>query len=201
MAISRFAASRLTQGLPKYQTVWDQDGVGNGAVQVIGHVDITTPGSAITFNNIPAGYKDLIMITSVRTTFANYSESLAVQINGISTGGLYSQRSIVTADIIYPGGISNANNWTLAQNLAASAPVGAFGNSITNFLNYTSSRFKVALSQHAADYNLSTSGAVGKYAFTCRTTSAISRIDIYSGNGNNFVPGSKATLYGIMGGN
>ena len=60
MAISRFSTSRLTQGLPKYQNAWDQEGVALGAMHPI--QTVYPVGAAVDFLNIPQGYQDLMVV-------------------------------------------------------------------------------------------------------------------------------------------
>ena len=70
MAISRFSSSRVTQGLPKYQSAWDSDNVQQGALVPIQQIVATTNTADLTFNNVPQIYQDLMIVFNGRRTDA-----------------------------------------------------------------------------------------------------------------------------------
>lgn len=198
MAISRFAASRVTQGLPKYQSAWDQDNAPRGALEPIQSITVTAPVVGVTFSNIPQTFQDLIIVISGRTSYSNLSESLAMEVNGVTSGGLYSQTSLVTADTLYPGKQNSANNWNFAQVVSNTATNGNFSTIETQIFSYANtSRYKPMLSRHSAEYNSTTSGGNGFYTGNFMSLSAITSIYIRSANSVNLMPGSVITIYGV----
>ena len=94
----------------------------HGAMVPIGRITVSgTSTFTVTFSSIPSVYQDLKLITAARTSYNNLSESLALYFNGDNSSGLYSSTSVVTADTIYPGRITNANQATYCQVISYSA--------------------------------------------------------------------------------
>lgn len=196
MAISRFSTSRLTQGLPKYQSAWDGVSPSSALVPIASQV-LTGNTATVTFSNIPQEFADLRFVSFARTTYANLSESMALNYNGDSST-LYSAVSVVTADTIYHGKQSGYTNHVFSQVAANTATTGIYSTTVTDIINYSNTTsFKSTLSRHSCDYSNSGSSAVGWYAMLYRSTNAISSIAIISANGFNFMPGSTFTLYGV----
>jgi hypothetical protein len=202
MAISRFSSSRVTQGLPKYQSAWDQDNVEQGAMIPIGSYTIPTIGASFQFSNIPQIYQDLFLTATCRGDGAFAAGGFSAYINATGTTGN-------SSTILYGTGSSAFSNRattstpvfgiSFAQSFVphGTAPAGVFGTVHCHILNYTStSKFKTSILKGAFDMN--GSGHVALAATQWANTAAVSALDIQT-NGN-WVPGSTFTLYGIKAG-
>lgn len=199
MAISRFAASRLTQGLPKYQSAWDQDNVEQGALVPIASGVITTQGTnQIQFANIPQIYQHLMIITNFRSTAVASTEKLYIYTSNTSVGNFSSTILSATSSSISSTRVTNDYYGSeCGLTPAASSPAGVFGSSETHILNYVdTSNHRSAITKSSCNIDgPSTSQIV---ASLCRGTGAINYITMFVyGNSGNLAPGSNATLYGI----
>jgi hypothetical protein len=200
MAISRFAASRVTQGLPKYQSAWDQDGVEQGALVPIATLTTTGTSNQFEFNNIPQNYQDLRLVMSYRSTDSSYGG-----LNFYINTGTPTERSVTGIQ----GDGSSATSWRYASsigwynynpNSASSLITGSnvFIKSTWDMLNYSNtSTYKSAIVRTAADSN--GSGVTSLVINAARNTAAITRIAVFVAFGN-YTSGSTATLYGIKAG-
>lgn len=200
MAISRFAASRVTQGLPKYQSAWDVDNVAQGSLEPISSVTLSAAG-ILTVTNIPQHYQDLVVVINGRALTANndagttnqvyanmYFNNVTTAIHslvyGISDGTSNIVSSFSSQANCYVGFIPNAN-----------AGAGIFGTVIANIMNYSSSStFKHIVSKSASDCN--GSGRFSNFFNTSAQTTPITRIDIYTSY-TSFAPGTTIALYGV----
>ena len=135
MAISRFSTSRLTEGLPKYQDVWDGISPSTALVPIASQV-IASNTATITFSNIPQEFADLRLVSFARTTYSNLSESMALNYNGDGSA-LYSAVSVVTADTIYHGKQSGYSNHVFSQVVANTATAGIYSTTVTDIINYS----------------------------------------------------------------
>jgi hypothetical protein len=196
MAISRLSTSRVTQGLPKYQSAWDGVSPSSALVPITSQVLVANT-TTVTFSNIPSDFADLKLVSFARTTFSNLSESMALRYNN-DNSSLYSAVSVVTADTIYHGKPTGSTQHVFSQVAANTATAGIFSTTVTDIINYSNTTsFKSTLTRHSCDYSDAGSSAVGWYAMLYRSTAAISSIDITSANGANFMTGSTFTLYGV----
>lgn len=202
MAISRFSTSRLTQGLPKYQGLWDQD-TAQGAIEPIGQIIAPGSGSDYSFNNIPQVYKDLMLVAYVRSDYAAAETATGVYVGDGFNLFQSNQNSwtLMYGDGSHPAVSSKAQNSSgvfLAGTIAASTTAGYFSTHIVHFLNYRdTNKFKHILAESSNDRNGS-----GQYRLTAglvRTTAAIQNVGMATYGAGNYVSGSTFTLYGIRG--
>ena len=147
MAISRFAASRLTQGLPKYQNAWDQDNVQQGAMVPIVSLSGTGTSPDIIFSSIPQIYQDLMIVGFARRTDAAAAGN--VYITPYYSGIQASPQSTTILD----GNGSSASSYRYSNQdgaftssvPAASSTAGIFGSIVWHCLNYANtSTFKTS---------------------------------------------------------
>jgi hypothetical protein len=196
MAISRFSTSRLTQGLPKYQSAWDQDGVEQGAVVPIASFTGTgiTNGEQMTFSNIPQIYQDLMLV--VHGTQSNTNGSATISINSL-TGTPYSQTNLASdGGTIASSRTANTNPASQIIHGSTTIPV----TQVHHFLNYANTSYnKTILTRHAHDKN--NAGVSWITVSLARTTSAITTILVSSNQGSSFWgTDTRVTLYGIKAG-
>jgi hypothetical protein len=160
---------------------------------------LTTTAASITFSSIPATYTDLVVRASVRcdgTGFPDTNDNLrfwfnnsltaiysntTVEGNGASTASSSNTLSFIKGNYAANGSTSTSNT---------------FANIEMYIPSYTVSQNK-PLSLISAQENNATTAYIVATAGLFRSTTAISRIDIDSQNGNNFVSGSSFYLYGI----
>jgi hypothetical protein len=192
MAISRFAASRLTQGLPKYQSAWDQDVVALGAMHPI--QTVYPVGAAVDFLNIPQGYKDLMVVIRGRDLLIpGPNTSIYWGFNGTAVSGDNSWCELFSGGTSSSSSRATANQLSAGYFLGLNATAGIFSSAVFNIMNYSSSTtYKTVLMQTAADAN--GSGFVNFSVGSVKTsTAAVTQLNFR----NTFVAGSSLTLYGI----
>ena len=146
----------------------------------------TTLGSSaatITFSGISGTYTDLILIASGTST----TSTIVMQFNN-DTGSNYSD--------IYmygDGSSAGAGRHTSQTRIFGSSVGSTISTNIFQIQNYSNTTtYKSCLIRG----NLTTS-AVSAFAGLWRSTSAITRIDLFNHNGGNFDGGFIATIYGI----
>ena len=203
MAISRFSSSRVTQGLPKYQSAWDQDGVAAGAIEPIGSIIAQGGLSDYSFNNIPQVYKDLMLVAYVRADKAATETASGLYV-GDGTNLFQSNQNSWTqmaGDGSHPATSTksqNASGVFLAGTIAASTTTGYFTAHTVHLLNYRdTNKFKHIIAESSNDRNGS-----GGYRLTTglvRTTNAIQNVGMATYGDGNYISGSTFTLYGIRG--
>lgn len=198
MAISRFSASRLTQGLPKYQTAWDQDNVEQGALVPIAQVVSTGGSASMIFSNVPQGYRDLKLIINGRAVYGFYT-TLSVYFNSTGSNGwsqtyLRGQNTTVSTT----RGTSSTPTYGLLMDTGwNSTASGVFSAAEVDIFNYSStSTYKTAIARNSLEEG--TTGVTELNVGTWANTAAVSYVDVAT-NGV-WASGSTATLYGIKAG-
>jgi hypothetical protein len=195
MAISRLSTSRLTQGLPKFQSAWDQDLVPAGAIHPIQTVSVGASGG-FSFTSIPQTYTDLMIVCNTRNTAAETSGYSIVYFNGDAASTNYS-RVYFYATGTSPGGAADTSyaQFYGIMTAGANSTANIFSTTIINIMGYsTTNKFKTILEKNSTD--LGGSGFVMNAAGLWRSTAAITSIAGGSVQGS-YAPGSTFTLYGI----
>jgi hypothetical protein len=153
----------------------------------LANVTLASSASSVTFSSIPATYRDLILVSSIRT---GTTTDNVLRLNG-DTGSNYS------TNVMYGDG-SNAFS------AAATWAYGFFSYSnstnpeanITQFLDYSATdKHKTFLSKQGAAANL-VGARVGRWA----STNAITTIQLNAGivATTTFTSGSTFSLYGVI---
>ena len=158
-------------------------------------VEVSSPVTSITFSSIPQGYTDLIIKTSIRSTYASASPGFYLSFNGSTSTftGKYIQGNSSTV-------ISGSENRYGGQAAGGEATVNTFSNDEIYIPNYTSSNYKSYSSDSVSENNASAAGS----AFTTliaglwSTTSAITSITIDLPTNRIINTNSTFTLYGIL---
>ena len=149
--------------------------------------------SAITFNNIPQNYTDLVLKVSVRTNRGAVADTLNITFNGSSSyliRSMYGNSGAGTGNSY--GGTTLETVWTTA----ASNTANSFSNSEVYITNYTSSSYKSL----SADSVTETNNADAYQAIVAGLWSnptAINSISLTSYTSSTIVQYSTFTLYGI----
>ena len=155
-------------------------------------IQTTTLGSSaatVTLNSIPQTYTDLIVVMNYKSTNSPTGGAvITVRFNNDSSS-LYSTKTLEGngSGNISQGQSNQTQTWlTGFQGVANAGPYTTTMN-INNYSNTTSPKTHLTLTG---------AGNIAIYAGLYRGTSAISRIDITSGNGS-FAANSVFTVYGI----
>jgi len=198
MAISRLSTSRLTQGLPKYQSAWDQDNVQQGALVPLVATTPLEAASNISITNIPQTYQDLMVVISHNTQQSGSSDDYMYMGLSGTTGTNYS----VTR--MHANGTSLTSDRGTNQDgiYGATRPAwepGLFGSAIYHILNYANTtQYKTFLVRNAAEKQAA-AGLTQLSVGTMRTTSAITALFI-GGTSNYPGIGTTVTIYGVKAG-
>lgn len=194
MAISRFSTSRLTQGLPKYQAAWDQDGVQQGALVPIATINMSVSTNAqFDFQNIPQVYQDLLLVVSYTKTTGTFDPWLGL--NNDFTANTVG-RIQMYADGTNHAGEYRTNDSTIYSPDGGAHVAGYMVTQMLNIFDYTSTNRKTVLGQISA---VRSSTQWTTLYCASKTIGAITNIQFH-GNDGNMSAGSTATLYGIKGG-
>jgi hypothetical protein len=153
--------------------------------------------SAITFNNIPQTFTDLMVVASTRSGGSAIDVNLFVRLNGDASSSNYSMTRI------YGLGSSTASDRNSSVSYAqsgngngASSTASTYSNNNFYIPNYTGSNFK-SWTGDAVIENNATSAVQMFTASLWRNTAAITSLQVGDFGGNNFVNASTFTLYGI----
>ena len=155
----------------------------------------TSSGSTSTFSftSISSTYTDLILVCSLRSSFALTDHDTLIRVNG-STSTIYS-RTKLEGDGSSASSSRNTSQtgFYSGQVQGASSTSGVFSTQIVQLMNYSNATtYKTFLSRNNTPTNY-VSAVVGLW----RNTAAINQVDILNADGSNWVSGSTATLYGV----
>lgn len=158
---------------------------------------VTASGSTsfMTFTSISQSYTDLFLVISARSSTGANNDGFGIQVN--ASGSIYSDLYLRgDGASTFTGRNTNSNGVLLGSVPAASATSNIFGASVVHIPNYTStSMWKSVLAKTGFDRN--GAGLVEWTTGVARTTSAITRLDVFMSSGANVAANSTATLYGI----
>jgi hypothetical protein len=151
--------------------------------------------SSLTFSNIPQGYTDLVIVSSVNSNRGSGLDSLAIRFNG-DTGNNYSviyMQSNSSSGITSSRATNQSNIWV--GNITANSTANNFSSNLINIMNYSSNNtYKTILARGGS---ITTVTDVEANVGMWRSTSPITSVTIRSETGSNFNSGSTFTIYGI----
>lgn len=163
---------------------------------------IASDVGVVSFMNIPSNYSDLILLCSHRETRAQKYSYPRMRLNNDSSSNYSGQRLYGSSSGVSANRFSN-NSYiiNLGECAGSTSPTGEFAPLSMYFLDYSNTTtFKIMLLKSS---NPSGDGggenALGPSLW--RSTSAISRIDIYPDptTGSLIATGSQYSLYGLKG--
>jgi hypothetical protein len=153
-------------------------------------VTLGSAASSVTFSSIPATYRDLILISSVRLTTGGAAGSLVFRANG-DTGNNYSWVYMEgNGSLTASASNSSANLGVVGQ--AESSSTSAFGVGIAQFMDYAATNKHKTVLARADAPSLQTQAWVSRWA----NTAAINSLLIFSSQ--SMVAGSTFSLYGVI---
>lgn len=153
--------------------------------------------ASVTFSSIPQTYTDLVLRLSMRNDEVGgvpYND-MALLINGVNSGGLYSRTSVVKDTSTATSTRQTSANFFVLTNGSPnnSATANTFNSAEFYFPNYTGTAPKPMSGVYAHENNSTTqymAGVAGLFS----SSSAITSITLSNGP---FVAGSSFHLYGI----
>ena len=165
----------------------------HGAMVPIAYVTST---SSITFNNIPQGYQDLMLVMSLRSSRSATTASFCTRMNANTSG-------VASYTILQGNGSSATSTRNTATTFDTLIPIagntstsGIFSSVTYHILNYANtSTFKTCIARSANDLN--GSGTTTLQTGLLRSTSAITSIQLFEYDGNPMISGTSYALYGI----
>lgn len=149
------------------------------------------------FQNIPATFKNLHILTSLRTDNAATFDRVYCRLNNDSGANydyiLVELRNAATA---FVEGLGTTEIW-IAQCAGSTSVASDFAVSEITMIDYLASKNKDILT-YGGNRGSAATGLIRLYNFYThwRSTSAINRITIYPGIGTNFKAGSRIQIYG-----
>jgi hypothetical protein len=197
MAISRLSTSRVTQGLPKYQSAWDND-TAQGALEPIGSTLCNGTSASVNFSNVPQHYKHLMVVVYGRSSYTGTFTTYSVYLNNAT----YALTSYIAVSgdgaNMSTGRAVNGSYGATPQIPGVSAPANFYGASTTYIPNYTEASNKLMMTKYVNSLNQSGGIIQGLISTLYRDTNPVTFLSIAT-NGS-FVAGSCVTLYGIKAG-
>ena len=164
--------------------------------------DSTAGGNVASFDltSIPGTFAHLLLFCKLRSDFATVTDNCNVRVNGDSSS-IYDEVHIQTVNTTNTGVIdgSPSSAFQEIRVAGANATASVFGNSFILILDYAATNRRGFLFGSGA---ITTEGTTSTYQrFTgygsYRGAAAITQVTLTSGNGGNFVAGSRVTLYGL----
>jgi hypothetical protein len=151
--------------------------------------------SSIAFSNIPQGYTDLMLVSSVKDSGTGNIYAIKAAYTG--TGTLSSR--YVSGAGSSGGTGSGTQSWVRAGSSVGTytASNNAFASSVHYIPNYTSANAKIGLTDEVGEGNQDFE-IMALTATLNTSTTAISSITLTSESGGSFVQYSTFTLYGIL---
>jgi hypothetical protein len=159
-------------------------------MQAIYTQTLASNSAALSFQNIPQNYTDLLIKISMRYTSANTSYDLIASFD--TQASVYSS----TAFGSYSQRQSNAGYILCGNAAAASATANTFSNTDFYISGYSSNNFKTIAVDAVAENNAAGT-AVYLNACLYRSSAPISKVYFGTAGGGDFVAGTTVTIYGI----
>jgi hypothetical protein len=159
-------------------------------MQAIYTQTLASNAAALSFQNIPTNYTDLLIKISMRYTVAGASYDLiasfdtGTNVYSSTAFGSYSQRQ------------TNAGYILCGNSVASGATANTFSNTDFYISDYASSNFKTIVVDAAAENNAS---GASLYLNAClyRSSAPLTKVYFGTAGGGDFVAGTTVTIYGI----
>jgi hypothetical protein len=155
-------------------------------------IELNASAASVTFSNIPqSGYTDLKVVVSARTTNAATSDTVLLNLNGLTTN--QSSRRLQG-----DGSATSSNSYSLTQFVVNgnTATSNTFGSAEIYIPNYNSTTTYKAISIDSIREGNETTTNTQMWAGLWSSNSAITSIQI-AGQSTNFLANSTFSLYGL----
>lgn len=166
---------------------------------LIGSSNVTSAVNEILFNSISGTYNDLVLFVSsvfMDNTASPNNMSFYVQVNGVTSGGLYGARILRYTNASGVGGGSSGSQNTGEITWAGDSISQTYGSSWVLHINeYANTNFRKQITGGGGNA-LQGNGAEGVTGWLYNANTAISSIRFYPQRGN-FTTGTQLHLYGI----
>lgn len=155
----------------------------------LANITLGSAASTVTFSSIPATYRDLVLISSVRLTTGGAAGSLLFRANGDS-GNNYSWVYMLGNGAL-PASASSVGVSIGVVGQAESSSTSSFGVGVAHFLDYSATdKNKTVLARADATSN-------GPQAWTTRWANNAAITSLVISSAESMVAGSSFSLYGI----
>jgi hypothetical protein len=152
-------------------------------------VTLGSSAASVTFSSIPATYRDLILVSSIRSASGATITTVGFRLNG-DTGSNYSYVFMQGT-----GSSTGSGSGTLTSGIAAQAEnstLSSFAVSVANFMDYSATDKHKTVLTRANSPSANTQAWASRWANTAAVTSIVLVPDF------SFVAGSTFNLYGVM---
>ena len=158
---------------------------------------LSSSAASVTFSAIPSTYTDLVLRSSVRSTYASAYDALVVSINGTSANNSYTWILGSGASAVSGRDQYGANRAYLGSVNGSTSTSNTFASSEWYLSNYAGSTNKTSSAASAFENNISSGDVyVGAIANLYSNTTAITSLTAKAYFGN-LASGSSFYLYGI----
>lgn len=167
----------------------------------IATVELDSTASSLNLNSISQNYEDLVLIASFRSDRAGTAhDDLHMTINGATTNYTV-LRFYSDGDTVENGVKLTGDTYMYSGTInGSSSSANTYSTVTTYFANYSSSSASKKISIENCSENNAADGWLNFMSGLWDDTSAITSLSFFSGSGNNFVSGSKVSLYGTLSG-
>jgi len=165
----------------------------HGAVVPIAYAPLSSSGLFV-FTNIPQNYQDLRIVAFLRSNASSTTDQAAFWFGNYGAN-IYGETYLLGDGSSASSSRGSAQAVFQSSSIipAATSTSGVYGSVTIDILNYANtSTYKTAILRNS-NANVGVEATVGLW----RSTSAITRVDLYGIGGNSFASGSTFTLYGI----
>lgn len=168
---------------------------GAGALAQIADQLLGADAASIDFAGIPATYNHLLVVVTGRTSAANPSNQVQVQLNG-DAGANYDRQYLRI------NGTTVENNFATGQTVAqlfdlpgSTATANYAGGGSFMIPNYTGTVFFKTMTATGGNLEGGTAGQTTLAEAVWKSTAAVNRITLVTAG--NYLAGSRATVYGL----
>jgi hypothetical protein len=180
-------------------------GVAEGTYELISTTVLGSTTASVTFSNLgdyASTYKHLQIRLAARTDRATFAiDAIALSYNGDTTDGNYN-RHFLEGNGSSATSYSSNDRW-FGLITGSQAAANSFGAGCLDILEFSSSSKFKTLRASTGFVSPAAGGVSGTFVnfagSAWRNTAAITSIALTSGLGNNFISGSRFSIYGIRG--
>ncbi len=180
-------------------------GGGDGAYTMLADVKLTAAASSISFTNISQDYDDLFLMLDMRTDKAGQYDNVYIKING-DAGANYDTLLVFLSNSSSVGvskaaiGSTPSSTWQFWANGALS-PSNEFAAYVLTMHDYTSTTKNKSGQGRGGQISSAATGGMymydSIYSWSPSTPSAVTSIEFVPSSGNDFVAGTRITLFGV----